>query len=368
MYGGATVVEGAPPPTSKVKAVGYQLSASATMSGLTIVPTQLTDTGGVDFTTLRLSIGEWIYIGDIGNATPASNFNFIGTTSGLIVRGYARISAIAATVLTFDFVTFGSNGDSTATTTAGVRIFFGNYLANQSTLSTIKKRSYTIPRYLGQGLSNASQLEVLLGCVPDKFTLNVAQTSKLAADLTFVGIDAVYANAAMVTKTDSSPVTINPGFNETAYNTSRDIFANLLTVNGTESATLFGYATEAKYMLDNGATVARALGTSTGFDVNLGDFKAAWTGVTYFDDIAALQAVQNNADVGAVTIFAARSAGFVIDIPLLTLGGGKLKLEKDKKIMVDLTSEGAANAANYTSSYTRFSYLPASAVSRYTGL
>ena len=353
---------------AKITAAGFQLSPQATMSGLSIIPTQLVDPGGVNFTTLSLSIGEWIYIGDIGNAAAAQNYNFVGATSGLILRGYARISGIAPTTLTFDFVTFAGNGDAAASTTAGVHIFFGNYLMNQNTLATIKRRSYTMPRYLGQGIGSASQLEVLLGCVPDKFTLNVAQASKLTADMTFVGIDALYQNAAMVTKTDGTPVSIYSPFNETAVNTSRDIYANLLTVNGTEAASLFAYATEAKYALDNGATIARALGTTTGFDVNVGDFKASWSGTTYFDDIAALQAVQNNADVGAVTIFASRSAGFVFDIPLLTLGGGKLKLEKDKKIMVDLTSEGCANAANYTSSYTRFSYLPASAMSKYAGL
>ena len=333
-----------------------------------MIPTQLTDPGGVNFTSLGLTVGEWIYIGDVGNATANQNFNFTGATSGLTLRGYARISAIGQTTLTFDFVTFAGNGDASATTTAGINIYFGSYLMNQNTLATIKRRSYTMPRYLGQGIANASQLEVLLGCVPDKFTLNLAQASKLTADLTFVGIDANYINASMVTKSDGTPVAINPFFNETAVNTSRDLFANLLTVNGTEAASLFAYATDAKFSLDNGATIARALGTSTGFDVNVGDFKAMWSGTTYFDDIAALQAVQNNADVGAVSIFAARGAGFVFDIPLLTLGGGKLKLEKDKKIMVDLTSEGAANAANYTSSYTRFAYLPASAISKYTGI
>lgn len=361
LYGGATVVDAAPAAGSKLKAVGFQLTAAAVLAGLLVVPTTLTDTG-VDFTTMRLTIGEWLYIGDIGNAIAASNFNFVGTTSGLILRGYARISGISAHVLTFDFVTFANGSDAGATTTPGVNIWFGNYLANQNTLATIKRRSYTLPRYLGKGLSNADQLEVMLGCVPDKFTLTIAQAAKLTAELTFVGIDAAYSNAAMLAGT------INAPFNEPAVNTSQDMFASLLTVNGTEAASLFAYSTDAKFDLDNGAAIARALGTATGFDVMVGDFKANITASCYFDDIAALQAVQNNSDVGYTSIFAARNAGFIFDVPLLTLGGGQLKLEKDKKIMVDLTGAGSAAAANYTASYTRFSYLPASAMSKYSGL
>lgn len=361
LYGGATVAEAAPPAGSNLKAVGFRLSAAAAMSGLLVVPTVLSDSG-TDFTTLGLNIGEWLYVGDIGNVSAGSNYNLTGATSGTTLRGYARLSGIAVHALTFDFVTFANGSDATATTTAGLHIWFGAWLANQSTLATIKRRSYTLPRYLGKGIASADQLEIMLGCVPDKFGLNIAQASKLTADLSFVGIDADYQNVAMLTGTVLAP------FNEPAINTSQDMFASLLTVNGTEAASLFAYSTDAKFDLDNGAAIARALGTATGFDVMVGDFKTNITASCYFDDIAALRAVQNNADVGYTSIFASRNAGFIFDVPLLTLGGGQLKLEKDKKIMVDLTGAGAAAKANYTASYVRFSYLPSSAMSKYTGI
>jgi hypothetical protein len=364
LHGGATVAEGAPPAAASLTAVGFQLSAGATLAGLTSGPLVLTDGGGVDFTTLGFNAGEWLYLGDVGNAVAGSNFNFTGATSGLTLRGYARIApgGIAATTLTFDFTTMTTGSDATASTTAGVNIWFGSYLFNQNTLATIKRRSYTLPRYLGKGVGSADQLEVMLGCVPDKLTLNVGTATKVTADLTFVGINSEYNNTTMLTGT------IAPPFAEAAINTSADIFASLLTVNGTESSSLFAYATDGKIEFDNGASVARALGTATGFDIMVGDFKVSITATVYFDDINALEAVQNNADVGYTTIFAARNAGSIFDVPLLTMGGGQLKLEKDKKIMVDLTGAGSEAAANYTASHTRFPYLPNSAVSGYTGL
>jgi hypothetical protein len=366
--GGATVVDRAPGAAAKLKAVGYRLSAAATITGLLVFPCTLTDTGGVDFTTLGLHAGEWLYIGDVGNVAAGSNYNFTGATSGLLLRGYARIAGITPTALTFDFTTFGGNGDASGATTAGVNIWFGNFLANQTTLQTIKRRSYTMQRYLGQGLGNANQLEIMLGCVADKFTLNIPLSNKITADMTFVGINAAYQNTAMVAGTLAAP------YNEAAVNTSQDLVNSLITVNSTESTSLFAYASDGKFMIDNGATVARALASPSGFDVQLGDFKASMTASAYFADISAVQSVQRNADVGYTNIFAKRNPttllgeGFIFDIPLLTLGGGKLKLEKDKKIMLDITGAGAANVYGNTVSYTRYSYLPASALSGYTGL
>jgi hypothetical protein len=361
--GVANVVEAAPPVLAKMVAVGFRLTAAAAMTLVGAV-VAITDSG-VDFTTMGLTPGEWVYVGDKGNATAALDFNFYGATSGLVLRGFARISAIAAHTLSFDFVTFGSTGDSAGALkggAAGANLYFGSFLANQTTLTTIKRRSYTMPRYLGKGVGNADQLEIMRGCVADKFTLNIAQASKVDADLTFVGMGSDYTNDTALIATPQ------PFFNETCYNTSRDLYASLLTVNGTDSTSLFAYATDVKMTIDNQAKVAAALGSVSGFDVTVGDFKVGGTATLYFDDINSIAAVQNNADVGMTNIFAARNAGTVFDIPLVTLGGGQLKIVKDTKIMADLTTDAAANKYGYSMSLTNFSYLPDSAVSGYAGL
>lgn len=363
VYGGVTAVEAGPPAAANLKVVGVQLAATAELSGLTIGPATLTDAGGdIDFTALGLNRGEWLYIGDVGNAVGADNFNVTGNVSAQLIRGYARIATIAAHVLTFDFVTFPQGGDATASTTAGLRVWFGSYLQNQQTLATIKRRSYTLPRYLGKGLAAADQLETLLGCVPDKLTITAPTANKVTADLTFVGINAEYSNAAMLDGV------INVGFDEDAINTSQDMFASLLTILGTETGSLFQFASTSKIDLDNGATIARALCSASGFDITVGDFKASISATVYFDDISAIEAIQNNADVGYAAIFAARAAGAIFDVPLLTLGGSQLKLEKDKKIMADITGNGSKCAAGYTASYTKLHYLPGPAIGGYTGL
>ena len=364
LYGDVQAAENNPPATARISAVGYQLSANATVSGLLTTYPVLTDTGGVDFTTLGLTPGEWVYIGDVGNSVAAQSVNFIGSVTGSALRGYARITAngITPTELTFDFVTFGGVTDPAGATQAGARLWFGSHLRNQTTLATIKRRSYTMPRYLGQGIGGVNQLETLMGCVPDKFTLNIAQTTKLVADLTFIGTGFSYSNLSML------PGTVKPFYDETAINTSQDLFASLLTVNGQVDSTLFAYASEAKFMIDNGAAGAKALARTTPFDIEIGDFKVTGSATVYFDDIRAIQAVQTNADVGLLNIFASRNAGTVFDIPLMTLGGGKPNVEKDKKITLPLTTTGNANIYGSSASVTQFKYLPAPAMSGYLGV
>jgi hypothetical protein len=87
----------------------------------------------------------------------------------------------------------------------------------------------------------------------------------------------------------------------------------------------------------------------------------------YFDDIAAIQAVQNNANVGLTNIFAKPSekAGFIIDLPVLTLTLPGLKVEKDKPIMADITHSASVGTAGHTILYNKFGYLPASAMDNY---
>jgi hypothetical protein len=71
-----------------------------------------------------------------------------------------------------------------------------------------------------------------------------------------------------------------------------------------------------------------------------------------------VKAVRANADVGLSIIAASKNAGFLFDIPLLGLGGGRLNVEKDAPIMVPLEPAGAENLNGYTLLYQVFPYLP----------
>lgn len=339
------VDEASPPAAAKLEKVGFQFaSADINIAVVAGIPS-LTSTA-MDFTTLtELIPGKWIYLGDDTLAN-----RFVNNV------GYARIKSIAAHALAFDDTTWTpANETGTGKT---IRMYIGSTLRNEINPSLIKRRSYNIERQLGLGASS-TQAEYLVGAIANEFTLNVPQADKLNADLTFIACDNVHRSG------DSGDLikvgTRNAAPGEDAFNTSSNVYRMKLTVidpANSNPTSLFGYATEANISINNSASPNKAVGVLGAFDVSVGNFEVGGSITAYFTTVAAVKAVRNNADVGFSMISAAKNAGFIFDIPLLGLGGGRLTVEKDAPIMMPLTPAGAQNPNGYTLEYDTFAYLP----------
>jgi len=78
----------------------------------------------------------------------------------------------------------------------------------------------------------------------------------------------------------------------------------------------------------------------------------------YFADIAAVQAVRNNSDVALDLAVVKANAGLVLDVPLISLGDGRLSVEQDSPITLPLTVEAAESSFGYTLLLNEFPYLP----------
>ncbi|WP_197048215.1 phage tail tube protein, partial [Mycobacterium paragordonae] len=131
--------------------------------------------GTLDFTTLGLIAGEWVFLG--GDAVGAQFTNN---------RGFARVSVIDATYLEFDKVSWTPQAE--VGTGKTIRIFFGSVLKNESDPTLIKRRTYQVERTLGAD-ANGTMSEYLVGAVPNELTLNIAQADKVTMDMTFVAVD-----------------------------------------------------------------------------------------------------------------------------------------------------------------------------------
>jgi hypothetical protein len=101
-------------------------------------------------------------------------------------------------------------------------------------------------------------------------------------------------------------------------------------------------------VINNGVVPNKAIGVLGGFNTSEGDFDITGTITAYFSSVDAVNAIKNNLDVCLQTIFARANAGMIFDLPLLTLGGGGAKVEKDKPIMVALTQSAAKCPNGYT--------------------
>lgn len=299
-----------------------------------------------DFTTMsELFPGQWVFIGgDLAANRFANN------------AGYARIKSVSAKAIIFDDVTWQPVAE--VGTGKSIRLFVGTVIRNEKLPNLIKRRSYNIERQLGEGM-NGPQCEYLEGAVANEFTLNVPQGDKLNADLSFIACDNTQRSGDVGDEMKAGTRVAAPG--EDAYNTSSDIYRIKMTVHDkttSNPSALFGYVSESSISINNNVSPNKAVGVLGAFDTTAGNFEVGGSITAYFTTVSAVKAVRNNADVGLSILGASKNAGFVFDIPLLGLGGGRLNVEKDAPITVPLEPAGAENENGYTMLYSYFSYLP----------
>lgn len=307
----------------------------------------------LDFTTLGLIPGEWIYVGGDGGTEGFANAEN---------NGFKRVKRITANELTLD----RSAATMVDETTTGetVALFFGNVLKNELG-ELIKRRSYHIERQLGapDTASPAQvQAEYLQGAIPNEFTLNINQADKINADISFVATN----NLQRTADEGVLPGTREPLIESDAFNTSSDISSLRLAIvtDGEEAPTdLFAYLTELTVTINNNVSPNKAVGVLGAFDVTAGTFQVSGNATAYFSTIEAVQAVRNNADVSLYAIVAKANAGFVLDLPLVALGDGRLDVEQDEPITLPLSMDAATAAkidpnTDYTALWTFFDYLP----------
>lgn len=348
----ATLAAESAPTGANIRVVGYEGAAGDidvdAASGLPA----LTSTT-LDFTTLGLVPGQWIFIGG-----DQASLRFANAAN----NGFKRIRSIAANRLVIDKSDMAMVTE--ASTTETVQVFFGDVLRNE-TGALIKRRSYNIERTLGAPDDAAPaqiQSEVLRGAVANEFTLNIPSAELLNTDISFVAID----NEQRDGPTGPKQTGVTEAAAAKEYNTSSDIARiRLSTVSQTDPAPtpLFAFITEGSININNNVTPNKAVGVLGAFDVTAGTFTVGGSLTAYFASVAATQAVRNNSDV-TLDISAVRdNQGIVFDLPLIALGDGRLNVEVDQPITLPLNTEAASGQdvdtlLDHTLLITYFNYLP----------
>jgi len=360
---GATLVTETPPADAELVVVGHQFSPNdATAFFITVsgsLPTLTTDL--VDFTTLGLVEGEWIYIG--GDVADSSFFNSEN-------NGFKRIRDITATVLTFDksdsamVADDGSDSGSAGNFDLTIPMYFGRVLKNEAA-SLITRRSYNFERSLGapdDASSSDIQAEYMEGMVPGEFSINLPTADKVMCNLSFMGTD-----SSTIDGPTSLASGTRPSIEEAdAFNTSSDFTRiHLATVtDGDEApAALFAFAQEIEITINNNLTPNKAVGTLGSFEVTAGSFEVSGSITAYFADVAAVESVQANSTITLDFALVKANAGIVMDLPVITLGDGRPNVELDAPITLPLTMAAATGAIydedmDYTAMMIFFDYLP----------
>jgi hypothetical protein len=294
---------------------------------------------GFSFYSLDVRPGEWIYLGgDEAGTTFTDNF------------GFARIDAITNGTITFDKTTWDVEAEAAGSLT--IRLFTGSFLQNEADPSLIFTHYYQFERTFAQG-----GYEYLLGSVANELTINLDLADKITVDFGFIAAEQELRTVAEGRKSGSHVDVLS----EEVYNTTSDVVRYRLSlVDDTDSNPLpfFGYITEGTITINNNVSPLKVIGILGAADVNVGNYEVGGEITALFSDVTAIKAIRQNQSVTADLIVAKLNTGWVFDIPLATLGGGRPEIELNEPVTLPLEKFGARNPKGYTASYTFFDYLP----------
>ncbi|PHR58817.1 MAG: hypothetical protein COA47_10450 [Robiginitomaculum sp.] len=330
-------IEASPPTDATVQVVGFRgapgdIDAAASIAG----NAGRLDSTVLDFTTLGLQEGEWIYIG--GTAT---DNKFIAAEN----NGFARIAfgGISANELELDKVP-GSSWTVETTTTEDIDLYFGDVLKNQKATALQVVRSYTFERTFV-----TTAYEVIPGSVPNEMAIALDTEAKMVANLDFISKD------GNVTSTEIAGITRLPIVEADLLNTSSDVARlRIATDSG-----LTTFVTSAAININNGVTANKQVGALSALDVSLDNFAVSGDLEVYFTDELLSQAVRNNTSATFDLALRANQSVFLFDMPLITFSDGRPNVEKGSPVTVPIPFEAFEHPDfGYTLMLQRFKYAP----------
>lgn len=333
-----TLADETPAAGATVKVVGFQSAAGDIDVDATDPALPFWTSTTLDFTTLGLIPGQWIWAGG-----DASLMHF--TNAGN--NGLARIYSIAAHKVVFDKT---QNTMATeANTTKTVQVFFTDHLMNEDDPSLIVTQTVQFERSL-----SSAGFEYVEGSFSNTLDVEMKSADKITMALGFVSL--TYTPKAFGSrKTGTFPaIATDP----TAYNTATDLVRIRCSEQGSASP-LFAFIQTMTLKINNNVSPLKALGVLGAFDTTIGDFEVTGDLTAYFSDIAAVNAVRNADSLTLDWLLSLDNRGWVFDVAHLTFDKGTLNVAKDQAVTIPV----GINAAEHTTLKTTlqsgyFAYLP----------
>lgn len=300
--------------------------------------------GGIDFTTLNLTVGQGIQIGD--NSSPPSVYSFDTVANS----GLARIISITSTVIELDKRQQAFSID--AGTGKTIRLFFGPFVKNvatddvdwleQSLQFEIAYEDFVTPEY-----------EYSIGNYPNTFVLTTNLNDLAMLEMDFVGLDTGDPTTTRATDADAGLLPIKVD----SINTTSD-FARLRLQNEAEDD-LLTYVKGLVFTIDNGISPEKVLNQLPAAYMNYSNFNISVDLTVLFTDTSIITALNQNVTVGVDFCLQSDDGAVYFDVPSMVLGGGTKNFPINESVNISLTGQ-AFKDDDFDSSIgvTYFPYFP----------
>lgn len=313
--GRVTEVPGATARAKKVGVVATAAGVAATATGLTGIPAGL-----------GLVKGDWIKIGG-PETLPASRFANAGN------NGFARISNVSGTTLTFDIFPAGWAADPG--TGKSIHLYVGEYIRNGVTA-----RSYTVEEQF-QDLA-VPEYHYFRGMQVGQLQLTSQAQQLLTGSVTFMGMD-----------TDEDPKTARlAGAADVAAPAFEVLSASSTAGALYEGGTLVAgpnFVLGSEITIDNTLRRRLAQGTPGATSIGAGRFNVTGRLNTYYGDKTLLKKQRSNQATGYTARFGngddtVGKESLILDLPRIKFSGGDPTVQGvDTDRMIDLTFQGTAH-------------------------
>jgi hypothetical protein len=301
---------------------------------------------GVDLTTLGLSVGQFIRVGD-----GTSKFTN-GEIYGRIVSAPTANAIVLDKVTNISTGTLEGGGDEAAST---VVLLYGQFFKNVS----VDDANYTEDTFHIEGAfpdlggPSTDEYEYAKGNFLNTMAFNLPLTDKATITFAFIGTD---TEVPTTTRKTNAATPQEPTATE-ALNTSADI-ARLRVTKVDESGLTTDFKS-ATININNNVSAEKVLGTLGAKYMNAGNFEVDIEAEIVFTNGDVLDAIRNNTTVTMEFAVENNDGGVWFDIPSMNLGNGGKSFPVNESVLMGLSGMAFKDNAMQTSlGVSMFPHLP----------
>lgn len=299
----------------------------------------------IDPTTLGLTVGQYIHIGSGDTSTAGSPLQNAPQIAATTVSGYARVTQLSATTITFDKAdaNLGAGAAGSSSGSEIIDLMFGRFLRNVPVTADADDNRYLERTYQFEasypdlGGVGVDEYEYAIGNFANEIAFNVPLTEKATGTFGFIGTN---SDDITVTRKTNAAAAVSPLLTS-GFSTAANISSITTDVISSVSDVCFKSIT---LTLLNNVSPEKCLGTLGAVFVNAGLFQADVEGQMLFTDKSIVNAIKGNTTVTMAFIFENEDGSAAFDLPAMTLSGGGREFPVDQSVLVNIT--GASFTSN----------------------